>query len=139
MTVCIAAVCNILPDRPSCVIAAADRMITIGDIEYEPAQTKSVFFATSTIGLFAGDMQLHVSVIPRVQERIKEALHENPTNINVSQIAEFYAEEFAYYRRALAEREILVPRGLSFDRFLSRQATMAHWQVPFSSWAAPVP
>ena len=27
------------------------------------------------------------------------------------------------------EREILFPRGLNFDRFLSRQATMAHYQV----------
>ena len=47
----------------------------------------------------------------------------------MEQIAHFYAEEFAYYRRSMAEREILVPRGMSFDRFLSRQATMAHWQV----------
>lgn len=129
MTVCIAAVCNILEGRPPCVIVAADRMITIGDIEYEPAQTKSVFFAQNTVGLFSGDMQLHVAIIPKVQARIEEALHEHPENINVSQIAEFYAEEFAYYRRTLAEREILFPRGLSFDRFLTRQATMAHWQV----------
>lgn len=129
MTVCIAAVCNSIAGRQVCVIAAADRMITIGDIEYEPEQTKSVFFADNTIGLFAGDMQLHVAIIPRVHARIKDALHENPRNINVSQIAEFYAEEFAFYRRTLAEREILVPRGLSFDRFLTRQATMAHWQV----------
>lgn len=129
MTVCIAAVCNIGPDRPAFVIAAADRMITIGEIEYEPTQTKSVFFADNTIGLFAGDMQLHAAVVPKVHMRIKEALHEKPENINVSQIAEFYAEEFAFYRRSLAEREILVPRGLSFDRFLTRQSTMAHWQV----------
>ncbi len=129
MTVCIAAVCNILEDRPPCVLVAADRMITIGDIEYEPAQTKSVFFAQNTVGLFAGDMQLHVAIIPKVQARIDEALREHPENINVSQIAEFYAEEFAFYRRTLAEREILYPRGLSFDRFLTRQGTMAHWQV----------
>lgn len=129
MTVCIAAVCNFIPDRPRCVIAAADRMITIGDIEYEPEQTKSVQFASNTIGMFAGDMQLHASVVPKVLRRIDEALRENPENINVGEIADFYAEEFAYYRRMMAEREILMPRGLNFDRFLSRQATMAHWQV----------
>lgn len=81
------------------------------------------------MALFAGDMQLHASVVPRVHKRIADALHESPGNIDVATIAEFYAEEFAYYRRSLAEREILVPRGLSFDRFLTRQATMAHWQV----------
>jgi hypothetical protein len=129
ITVCIAAVCNIGHDGPVCVIAAADRMITIGDIEYEPAQTKTVFFASGTVGLFAGDMQLHAAVVPKVHERIKEALAEDPHNIDVCQIADFYAEEFAYYRRSLAEREVLVPRGLNFDRFLARQATMSHYQV----------
>lgn len=129
MTVCIAAVCNVIEGRSHCLIAAADRMITIGEIEYEPQQTKMVFFATNTVALFSGDMQLHAAVVPRVHKRIRDALHETPGNINVEQIAEFYAEEFGYYRRTMAEREILVPRGMSFDRFLARQATMAHWQV----------
>jgi hypothetical protein len=129
MTVCIAAVCNILPDLRPAIITASDRMITIGEIQYEPDQTKTVDLAAQTVGLFAGDMQLHAGIIVRVKERIREALHDNPTNINVADIARIYGEEFAYYRRSKAEREILMPRGLDFDRFLSRQATMAHYQV----------
>jgi hypothetical protein len=129
MTVCIAAVCNVLPDRKPVVIAASDRMITIGEIQYEPDQTKMIDLASQTIGLFAGDMQLHAGIVVRVKERIAETLHENPANISVAEIAKIYGEEFAYYRRLRAEREILIPRGLDFDRFLSRQATMAHYQV----------
>jgi hypothetical protein len=104
-------------------------MITIGEIQYEPDQTKVIHLATQTLGLFAGDMQLHASVVPRTFERIRDALHENPSNISVAEIADFYAQEFAFYQRKKAEREILYPRGLDFDRYLTRQATMAHYQV----------
>lgn len=129
MTVCIAAVCGASFEQGPFVIAAADRMITIGDIQYEPAQTKIIKLASQTVALCAGDMQLHAAVLPRVFERIGASLNENPNNINVTDIAGFYAEEFGYYRRSQAEKAILVPRGLNFDRFLTRQATMAHYQV----------
>lgn len=130
MTVCIAAVCNMGPTPNSTVVVtASDRMITIGELEYEPEQTKTVYLATQTVALCAGDMQLHAAVVPKVFDRIRKALQDDPRNINVADIAEFYAEEFAFYRRKKAEREILFPRGLDFDRFLARQSTMAHYQV----------
>jgi hypothetical protein len=56
MTVAIAAICNIGKDPGPIIVTASDRMITIGDIEYEPAQTKVITFATRTVALFAGDM-----------------------------------------------------------------------------------
>jgi 20S proteasome alpha/beta subunit len=129
LTVCIAAVCNIGPDSVTTVVTASDRMITIGELEYEPEQTKTVYLANQTVALCAGDMQLHAAIMPTVFERIRHALAENPGNINVVDIANIYAEQFAYHRRKMAEREILFPRGLDFDRFLTRQATMAHYQV----------
>jgi 20S proteasome alpha/beta subunit len=129
MTVCIAAVCGATHDDGPFVITAADRMITIGDLEYEPNQTKTIYLATQTVALVAGDMQLHAAVAPRVNARIKDYTSDHGGTITVSAIAEFYAEEFGYHRRVMAEREILVPRGLSFDRFLSRQATMSQHQV----------
>ena len=129
MTVCIAAVCGASHENGPFVVTAADRMITIGDLEYEPQQTKAVYLATQTVALVAGDMQLHAALIPRVNERIKEHTDDHGGTITVATIADFYAEEFGYHRRVLAEREILVPRGLSFDRFLARQATMSQHQV----------
>lgn len=130
MTVCIAAVCNVGPDQPTFVVAASDRMITIGDIEYEPDQTKAVEFGTRTIGLLAGDMQVHAAVTPRTFARLKDIVSDrDPQRLTVEEIAQAYALEFAYYRRLLAEREILVPRGLDFDRFARLQATLPHYQV----------
>jgi 20S proteasome alpha/beta subunit len=127
MTVCIAALCGVGHERGPFIIAAADRMITIGDLEYEPAQTKTVNLAPHTIALFAGDMQLHASVVPKVLQKVKEATLER--TLSVAEVAEFYAEEYAYYRRLLAERTVLFPRGLNFDRFLTRQSTMSHHEV----------
>jgi 20S proteasome alpha/beta subunit len=129
MTVCIAALCGATTNVPPIIVTASDRMITIGELEYEPEQTKTIYLASQTVALMAGDMQLHAAVVPKVFVRIRQALADDPSNISVADIADFYAQEFAFHRRKLAEREILVPRGLDFDRFLARQSTMAHYQV----------
>ena len=130
MTVCIAAVCNVLPDRPAFVVAACDRMITIGGIQYEPQQRKAAELGTSTIALFAGDMQLHAAIMPRVREQLKELVADRePQRLTVEEISDAYAEQFAYYRRTLAEREILVPRGMDFERFARQQSALPHYQV----------
>jgi 20S proteasome alpha/beta subunit len=129
MTVCIAAVCNMGHDDGPAIIAASDRMITMGELEYEPDQAKCIPLASRTLGLLAGDMELHAHVVPIVQRKVLDAIKEDPSNINVGTVAAFYAEEFAYYRRTLAEREILIPRGLDFERFYNRQSIMAHYQV----------
>jgi 20S proteasome alpha/beta subunit len=129
MTVCVAAICNTNDEAGPIVVTAADRMITIGEIEYEPQQTKAVILASMTVALLAGDMTFHAAVVPRVEERIREDLQEHPENINVARIAEIYAEEYSYRRRHLAEQHVLKPRGLDFERFTSRQNTMAHYQV----------
>ncbi|SDS12993.1 hypothetical protein [Bradyrhizobium canariense] len=123
MTVCIAAVCNLGPDQPPIVVCASDRMITINDLEYEPEQTKIIYMASQTVGLFAGDMQLHASVVPRVMARIKTAVAER-NNVFVEEIAEMYAEEFGIYRRKRAEKQFLAPLNLNLDNFLIKQNEM---------------
>ena len=95
-------------------------MITIGDIEYEPNQTKLYFLASQTIALFSGDMQLHAAVVPRAMQRIALVIGAN-NNILVEEIAEIYAEEFAVYRRARAARMYLAPLKLTIDNFLQVQ------------------
>lgn len=130
MTVCIAAICGFGADKGPFVITAADRMITMGHLEFEPAQTKSVEMASHTLALFSGNMELHAVVAPKVRNRVNLLLEENGS-VTVAEIADFYAEEFGFYRRQMAEREILVPRGLSFDRFLNRtnNHNMPHYQL----------
>ncbi|MGH6735056.1 MAG: hypothetical protein ACRECX_03115 [Methyloceanibacter sp.] len=128
MTVCIAAVCGMGTPGGPFIVAAADRMITIGELEYEPAQTKTIALATLTIGLFAGDMLLHGAVVPRAIAKLKGGGY-NTSDLKVSEIAEAYADEFANYRRGLAERHTLSPLNMTFDSFLRRQKDMAHYQV----------
>jgi 20S proteasome alpha/beta subunit len=123
MTVCIAAVCNFGPDQTPIVVGASDRMITIGDLEYEPEQTKIIYMASQTVGLFAGDMQLHASVVPKVMARIKTIIAEK-NNIFVEEIADLYAEEFGNYRRKRAEKYFLAPLNLNSDNFLVKQHEM---------------
>jgi 20S proteasome alpha/beta subunit len=123
MTVCIAAVCNLGPDRLPVVICASDRMITINDLEYEPEQTKIIYMASQTVGLFAGDMQLHAVVVPKVMARIKTTVADK-NNIFVEEIAEIYAEEFGIYRRNRAEKQFLAPLNLNADNFLIKQHEM---------------
>ena len=123
LTVCIAASGNIRPGAPPLVIVAADRMITIGDIEYEPDQTKSVLLAGQTVALLAGEMETHAVVCPAVQDSL--TTNPPPDFLNKT-IAERYATEFAFYRRYVAEQEILMPLGLTADDFLTRQTAMSH-------------
>lgn len=130
MTVCIAAACNIGAQLPPFIVAASDRMITIGGLEYEPLQRKVFQLATSTIALFAGDMQLHAAVAPKAQARIRELVSDrDPQRLTVEEVAQSYAIEFAIYRRVLAEREILFPRNMDFDKFTRQQHILPHYQV----------
>jgi hypothetical protein len=98
-------------------------MITINDLEYEPEQTKIIYMASQTVGLFAGDMQLHAVVVPKVMARIKTTVADK-NNIFVEEIAEIYAEEFGIYRRNRAEKQFLAPLNLNADNFLIKQHEM---------------
>lgn len=130
MTVAIGAICNIGANRPPCVVAACDRMVTIRGLQYEPHQRKTVELATTTVALFAGEMQLHAAVTPKTSERLKALTGErDQPRLTVQEIAEIYAEEFGYYRRNLAEREVLVPRGLNFANLPRQLSGWPHYQV----------
>jgi hypothetical protein len=106
-------------------------MITISGLQYEPHQRKVAELAGTTSALFAGDMQLHAAVTPGTAERVAELAKERTGHpmLTVKEIAEIYAQEFAYYRRCLAEREILFPRNMDFEKFHRVQMTMPHYQV----------
>lgn len=122
MTVCVAGYGNIGPDRGVALVAASDRMITINDTEFEPEQTKAVSLATQTLGLLAGEMEVHASVFPATMENLKNY---PPNPFLVKSIAEKYALEFAFYRRYIAEQEVLMPLGLTSAEFLEQKSGMS--------------
>ena len=97
-------------------------MITIGDLEYEPEQTKNIYLAEQTVALFAGD----ISCMPpscQGNGQIRETVAASG-NILVEEIAEFYALEFSSYRRSRAERVLLTPLNLNTESFLAQQTQM---------------
>ena len=122
VTVCIAAISNAGLNQRPIILAAADRMITIGDIEFEPEQTKAFYLASHTLVLMAGEMHLHAHAIPRVLGAIK---NHSSGPLLVQEIADYYAMEFAVYRRTLAERSILTPLGITMDTLPQKQREMS--------------
>lgn len=122
MTVCIATICNVLPNEPPMIIAAADRMITIGNIEFEPEQTKAHFFATQTVALMAGSMHVHAHIVPLVQQAV---VAQGGEPLLVKDIAGHYAEQLAIRRRDLAERHILTPINMTASTFLARDSGLS--------------
>lgn len=125
MTVCIAAVCD-LDGRPV-IIAISDRMITVANREFEPDQTKLVYFAERTLALLAGNMQFHSDVTPRAFENLRK--NANPSNVTVREVAEAYAAEFSARRRERAAKEFLAPLDMTMDSFLTRQKNMLPSEV----------
>lgn len=97
-------------------------MMTVADIEYEPAQTKIFPLATQTVAALAGDMQLHAHVCPFIINSLRS---NPPSGWLVNDIAERYAFEFAEYRRSLAEREYLTPLALNVETFKQEQNKMS--------------
>lgn len=122
VTICLAAMCNVAQGASAFIVGAADRMITIGDIEYEPDQTKLVWLATHTAILLAGEMRLHAVACTKVMRKLQAG--ELPGFL-IRDIAEAYAQEFAAFRRYNAEREILTPLNLTIDKFTSNQSGMS--------------
>jgi len=102
------------------VLTASDRMITAGDIEYEPNQIKMTTFTRRIVGLFAGDFPTHSDAIAIT----RAALASDPS-MNVAQVADTYGAALAKMRRKRAETTILAPLGLTSDAFLSRQHELA--------------
>jgi len=105
VTVCIAAVCQWGSD--SIIAGCADRMITYGDVQYEPVRTKIYQFTSSVIAMTSGDSSAQFAICVAVHNRVRTL--NNPT---VETIAEIYAEEYASFRRKRNERRFLTPLGL---------------------------
>lgn len=122
MTVCIAALINfIYADNAlgRAVIAVTDRMLTAGDIEYEPPQFKVAFLRKRIVVLIAGDITVHSEVVNYVQR----SLAANPED-DVETVADLYANNIRKLRTKRAAIEYLAPLGLDIASFMSKQKDM---------------
>jgi 20S proteasome alpha/beta subunit len=108
VTICIAALfrwnygTNEQPNWQYAALAISDRMITTGDVTYEPNQTKIAQFTPTTMGLIAGDY-----------------------SISPERIANLYGHAVQEIKLKQAEDIYLAPLGLNSDSFLAQQKDMA--------------
>lgn len=122
MTVCIAALFDWRygeKDFGRAVIAVSDRMLTAGDIEYEPENMKVCFINRNVIVLTAGDVAVHSEALAHLMRRF-------PTKsfAKVEEVAAAYGEEIQAVRLRRASAEYLAPLGLDTDSFHAKQKMM---------------
>lgn len=120
MTVCIGAIAE-----KSTVISVSDRMLTAGDVEFEPGQAKFWGFSTSIVALISGDTTIQAEIFNQVHKETQNWINADPAIwINVRDVALLYVQKYRELRRQWAEAAILHPLGLDIQSFLANQATM---------------
>jgi 20S proteasome alpha/beta subunit len=121
MTVCIAAIY-----QGSSIIGVSDRMITAGDIQFEPPASKINKVTTSIAIMTAGDANIQQQLIDAARSYINKKIDEDPDKwLSISDIAEFYRDCYIELRSKLAEKALLAPLGLTYESFLEKQKEMA--------------
>jgi hypothetical protein len=120
VTVCVAALCD-----QHVVVAASDRMLTSADVQFEPFQTKVMPLSNSIAAMYAGDAFLQSEIMQLVYEEVGRRIVANPTTwVRVQDVAELYSQYYCELRLRMAEKEILVPLGLTNQTFVSKQKQM---------------
>jgi 20S proteasome alpha/beta subunit len=121
VTVCVAAIL----DRAS-VIGASDRMLTSGDVEFEPPQKKIYVITNSIAAMIAGDSSLQLHLIQQVQTEIRKQIQEKPNEwISISHAAITYHTAYKNEQKRRAQAALLTPLGLDENGFLTRQQQMS--------------
>lgn len=122
VTVCVA----LLTDKRANVVGISDRMITAGDIEFEPEQPKIISITNSIVVMTAGDSSFNIEIIAEVKERVTEILANEPDKwLKVSSIARLYQKTLGDLTAQKASASLLRPFGLDSDSFISRQNEMS--------------
>ncbi|MBI4468869.1 MAG: hypothetical protein HY650_06045 [Acidobacteria bacterium] len=118
MTVCIAALCT--EKNQPVVIVASDRMLTAGDIEFEPMQSKIYQLGPRLVALTAGDAAVQASVCRDTATTLQANSIGSATDA-----AQIYARTLNAYRCAAVEKSVLNPHGLDFKAFHDQQRNLA--------------
>jgi hypothetical protein len=114
VTVCIAAICTFRGSLM--VVAASDRMITAGDIQFEQPQPKVLQLGEHSAALVFGDVSEQATVVNFMQREIVTRRISN-----MEEMARCHAQEYAKRRVEIAEARFLRPLGLDKDLFTTQQ------------------
>jgi 20S proteasome alpha/beta subunit len=116
VTVCIAAIYE-----GSGIVGASDRMLTAGDVQFEPSTPKIRFYTNSIGSLIAGDANLQAEINSEVWIKTKEIILQSTAWVKVKDVAMICKKECDKALRGMAERRILDPFGITLAEFMSRQ------------------
>jgi 20S proteasome alpha/beta subunit len=122
VTVCIAAIYE-----NSGVFSASDRMITAGDVQFEPPVEKVRYFTSSCLVMFAGDAALQAQIIQATQAAVSERLAAltTPRWLTIEEMAGIYKDQMSAAIFSRAARRILVPLGLTVESWLNNQRNLS--------------
>jgi hypothetical protein len=127
MTVCIAAIGRSLEGSPPfCVMGASDRMLTAGDIQYQPAQPKILTLSSAIAVMTSGDASIQAQILYRTGADVQARIVREPDNWwSVEDVARLYLKYAMQYRAEEAELAYLAPHGLTYETWISRQHELA--------------
>lgn len=124
MTVCIAAMAmGLWKDNKKYpfIIGASDRMITAGDIEYEPSQSKIHRITPFIVALPAGDDALQAKIVRRTKTYFYRELANNPRFFSVEEVAELYSRNLVEHTKQTIERTVKIYEKFAmFSRFVNK-------------------
>jgi hypothetical protein len=119
MTICIAA------QSEGIIFLASDRMLTAGDIEFEPPAQKVLFLTSSMVVMFSGDASFHSEVLLDVNREVQQRVQNAPDEwLLVRDVAGLYIKYRNQAKLRRAEAALLAPLGLDKDSFLQMQRSM---------------
>jgi hypothetical protein len=125
MTVCIGAICE-----GHTIFGACDRMITGGDIQFEPANQESppskIFMLTNSIvAMSAGDVGVQREILGELAVAVSERVKKDPSNWwLVKDVADLYVSIYDRLSMKRARSAVLAPLGLDENSFVQRQREM---------------
>jgi hypothetical protein len=119
VTICVAAICG------GGIIGASDRMVTAGDIEFEPQKPKLYQFSSSIVAQIAGESSVQIEIIQQVARDVTARVKESPQDWwNVRDVVDLYSRYYQDLRLKHAEHDILSPLNLNRDTWLTKQREM---------------
>jgi 20S proteasome alpha/beta subunit len=127
VTVCIAALFRFNYASPGdpvnhrvAAITLSDRMVTAGDVQYEPQQLKIAHVAQNVIIMIAGEYPVHSHAILTTAKQLRGNQSVSPYTI-----ATIYGQSIQAIRQRQAEDIVLAPIGLNTETFLAQQRDMS--------------
>ena len=119
MTVCIAARSN------SIIFLLSDRMVTAGDIQFEPPAPKIISLSSSICIMASGDFAFHTEVVQEVSRDVVDRISADPNNWwLVKDVVDLYIKYRNDAKLKRAEAAILAPLGLTRSSWLQQQKLM---------------